>query len=550
MTTPTLINAQDAETAEGIPTIFGYEGKPKGRNGPNAVDFADRRRGMCNLGEMLRRSAARSPQKPAVICGDRVVCYEALDRTTDALARWLLREGLQTGDRVAIHWCNSVPVVNLYFACFKAGLIAVPVNNRLKAPEIAYILQHSKAKLCFSQPELAPLSEEVRADCPDLRHIYTALPPLRATELGNVALPEITPDRVAAILYTSGTTARPKGVMHTHISLIAASELMSSLGLDPTHTLMAATQMVHIAALSCVLLPGIGCGAKVVLLPAFDAAQCLDLVERRRCSYLLMLPAMLQFVVEEQSRNPRDVSSVRLCFAGGDTVPASLQERFRNLFGVSVRELFGMTESAPVTCIREGALRVGSVGPAVDPVDTRVADQAGRVVADGQVGELQVQSPANCAGYWDDPNSTAATFDDGWLRTGDLVRRDGSGFFWFEGRVKQIIVRGGSNISPQEVEEALYHHPAVLEAGVIGMPDPVHGEKVIACVALRDGLTAGEQELRDLVRSRIADYKVPERIVFLPVLPKGLTGKVQRRALKDLVIASPENGGGPNSVAC
>ena len=182
------------------------------------------------------------------------------------------------------------------------------------------------------------------------------------------------------------------------------------------------------------------------------------------------------------------------------------------------------------------------MGPALDLVDTRVADPTGNVVADGQVGELQVQSPANCVGYWDDPRATAAAFDDGWLRTGDLVRRDADGFFWFEGRAKQIIIRGGSNISPQEVEEALYHHPAVLEAGVIGMPDPVHGEKVIAYVALREGLTASEQELRDLVRSRIADYKTPERILFLPALPKGLTGKVQRRALKELALMFPEMG--------
>ena len=148
-----------------------------------------------------------------------------------------------------------------------------------------------------------------------------------------------------------------------------------------------------------------------------------------------------------------------------------------------------MTESVPIACIREGELRAGSVGPAMDAVDDAWTDLSGNVLPDGQVGELQVQSPANCVGYWDDPQATAATFDEGWLRTGDLVRRDADGFYWFEGRVKQIIIRGGSNISPQEVEEALYHHPAVLEAGVIGMPDPVHGEKVIAFVALREGLT-------------------------------------------------------------
>lgn len=495
-----------------------------------------------NLGSMLRHSATTSPQKPAIVCGHQIVSYEALDRSTDVLARWLLRRGLETGDRVAIHWCNSVEVVNLYFACFKAGLIAVPVNNRMKPAEIAYVLGHSKAKLCFSQPELAPLCEQAHSECPHLQHVYTALPALHPISPGAIDLPEVPPNRVAAVLYTSGTTARPKGVMHTHISLTGATELMSSLGLGESDVVLAATQMMHISALSCALLPAIRSGATAVLLPAFDAAQSLDLIERWRCSCLLILPAMLRFVVEEQGRNPRDVGSVRLCLAGGDTVPVTLQESFLELFGVPVRELFGMTESVPITCIRESELRAGSVGPALDAIDTRVADLTGKAVADGQIGELQVQSPANCVGYWDDPEATAAAFEDGWLRTGDLVRRDATGFFWFEGRVKQIIIRGGSNISPQEVEEALYHHPAVLEAGVIGMPDPAHGEKVIAFVTLRDGFTAGEQELREVVRSRIADYKTPERIIFLSALPKGVTGKVQRRALKDLAVESPDFG--------
>ncbi len=495
-----------------------------------------------NLGGMLRHSARRSPQKPAIICGDQIVSYEKLDRSTDALAASLLGEGLEMGDRVAIHWCNSLEVVTLFFACFKAGLIAVPVNTRLKAPEIAYILGHSEAKLCFSQPELAPLCEEVRSECPDLHNIYTDLPRLDALEQRSVTLPDVTPNLVAAIMYTSGTTARPKGVMHTHVSLIAGAGMMSSLGIDQTDSLLAVTQLMHIGALSCVLLPGISSSRTIVLLPVFDAAKSLDLIERWRCSYLFILPAMLQFVVEEQSRFPRDVSSMRLCLAGGDTVPVPLQKRFRDLFGASVRELYGMTETLPVTCIREGGLRAGSVGPALDIVETRVGDLGGDIAAVGQIGELQVQSPANCVGYWDDPGATEATFDDGWLRTGDLVRRDADDFFWFAGRAKQIIIRGGSNISPQEVEEALYRHPAVLEAGVVGVPDPINGEKVIAFVALREGFIAGEKELQDLVRDRIADYKTPERIVFLPVLPKGLTGKVQRRELKNLALTSLELG--------
>src|SRR5215472_1421685 len=197
-----------------------------------------------NLGGMLSHSARRSPQKPAVICGDQIVSYEKLDRSTDVLAHWLLQQGMESGDRVAIHWCNSLEVVTLFFACFKAGLIAVPLNNRLKAPEIAYILRHSKAKLCFSQPELAPLCEEVRMECPYLDGIHTELPRLDTFEQYSVALPDVTPDRVAAIMYTSGTTARPKGVMHTHVSLIAGAEMMSSLGIAQVDSLLAATQLM------------------------------------------------------------------------------------------------------------------------------------------------------------------------------------------------------------------------------------------------------------------------------------------------------------------
>ena len=308
-----------------------------------------------DLGTSLRQSTARHPQKVALICGEQTVSYEALDRSSDALARWLLEEGLEPGDRVAIHWCNSVEVVNLYYACFKAGLIAVPVNIRLKPPEIAYILGHSKAKLCFSQPELAPLAEEARAESPELR-LYTSLPSLDTTRAAG-ALPRVSPEQVAAILYTSGTTARPKGVMHTHISLTGATELMILLGFDETHTVLAVTQLMHIAALACGLLPGLSCGGTVVLLPTFEPAACLDLIERWRCTFFLILPAMLRFVVEEQERNPRQVRSMRLCLAGGDTVPVTLQEKFRALFGIPVREILGMTETVPITCIREDALR-------------------------------------------------------------------------------------------------------------------------------------------------------------------------------------------------
>ncbi|MFM2123830.1 MAG: hypothetical protein RL328_281 [Acidobacteriota bacterium] len=485
-----------------------------------------------NLGDMLRHSAARVPTKPALVCEDTVVSYAELDRSTDTLAAWLLQQGLTEGDRVAIHWRNSIETVQLYFACFKAGLIAVPVNNRLKSAEIGYILRHSRAKLCFSQPDLAPLAEEARPQCPDLRDILNSLPDL--AEAPRAPLPKVSPEKVAAILYTSGTTANPKGVMHTHVSLTGATELMTHLGVTENDVLLTVTQMLHVAALGCVLLPGIRCGATVVLLPLFDPPAALELIERWGCSYFLALPAILRFMVEEQVQRPRKVDSMRLCLVGGDTVPVAMQDRFRELFGIPVRELFGMTESVPVTCIPDGESRPGSMGSALEILETRVADGNGNLVSLGEIGELQVQSPANCVGYWEDSHNTSGAFLNGWLRTGDLVRRDEDGYFWFHGRLKQIIVRGGSNISPQEIEEALYQHPGVLESGVIGMPDPVYGEKVIAFVAPRDGHQISEAAMREFLRERIAEYKVPERVFFIPSLPKGLTGKVQRRDLQGL----------------
>jgi long-chain acyl-CoA synthetase len=496
--------------------------------------------GVRNLGQLLHQSAHTTPNAKALICGDRQMSFEELDRSTDALARWFMVAGFQQGDRVAIHWSNSIEAVQLYFACFKAGMIAVPLNIRLKAPEIVYILGHSKAKICFSQPELA--YEELPDECPDLLIYTSTLPDLTSKQYEHPSQPQVAADQLAAILYTSGTTARPKGVLHTHASLLNATGMMCSLGIPSASCVLTVSQLMHIGALACVLLPGLAVGSTVVLLSAFDAGEVLDLIERWRCSYLFLLPAMLQFVAEEQSQRPRETSSLKMCLAGGDTVSVTLQNRFHQLFGLPVYELYGMTESVPVTCNRKGLVRAGSVGRALDVVKTRLVGPLSQEVHAGQVGELQVQSPANCVGYWADPQATAATLDGGWLRTGDLMKRDDDRFLWFAGRAKQIIIRDGSNISPQEVEEVLYRHPATLEAGVVGLPDPVHGEKVVAFVTRREGTKIEETELLEWTRGQIADYKVPEQILFLPALPKGLTGKVQRRDLKEIYATVPEQG--------
>jgi long-chain acyl-CoA synthetase len=302
---------------------------------------------------------------------------------------------------------------------------------------------------------------------------------------------------------------------------------------------LAMTQVMHAAALNFVLLPSLYLGASAVLLPAFDPGAVLDAVEQSRGTFVFCLPALWQFVTEEHARKAREVSSLRTIFVGGDSVSPALQRRSRETFGLEVQEIYGMTETLPTTYNRKGSVRLGSMGMRPEGCELRIVDPSGCDVAVGETGEILVRSATNCIGYWNDPDSTRTAIDkDGWFHTGDLGSTDSDGYYWFKGRLKQIIIRGGSNISPQEVEGALYQHPAVLEAGVVGAPDATYGEVVLAFVALRNGQTVDEAELRAFAKQRLADYKLPERIVFLDALPKGLTGKVNRCALKEMLSAA------------
>jgi long-chain acyl-CoA synthetase len=485
-----------------------------------------------NLGAALQTRAIKNPDKTALFCGDATISYRDLDGSSTALAQWLLDQGLRSGERVAIHWSNSIEVVQVFFALFKAGLIAVTVNVRLKPPEISYILEHSEARLCFSEATLAPLARQAGASCP----IRSDLPALGVPSV-STKLPIINPDDPAIVLYTSGTTARPKGVIHTHSSLLNTVCIMVREMAGAENVSLAITQMMHAAALNMVVLPALYSGESAVLLPAYHPAAVLDAIERFRCSYTVCMPALLQFVVECQAQHPRRISSLKTVLVGGDTVSLPMQQRFQDLFGLPVLEVYGMTEAVPMTVNPKSATRQGSIGVRVEGFDLRIADLQGREVAEGQIGEILVRGPATCSGYWNDLQTTRAALTDGWLCTGDLASRDADGCYWFQGRKKEIIIRAGSNISPQEVEEALYRHPAVLEAGVIGTPDAVYGETVVAFVVLREGRTANAGELRHYARQYLADYKLPERMVFLEALPKSATGKVQRRALKELLLA-------------
>jgi long-chain acyl-CoA synthetase len=487
------------------------------------------------LCDFLRHHAQQKPDQTAFICGDRAITWGALDETSTGLAHWFVDQGLEPGDRVAVCSPNSIELVQVYLGLFKAGLIVVPINTRLKPEEVRYILGHAGARMAFCEPSFMPLLEQALEQSDAAFPVFSALPET-PTQTGD--LPDAGPDSLAMIVYTSGTTARPKGVAHTHGSLSETGLNGSRLSPDMSeHVRLLFLPLMHISGVWLVS-AALREGTPMILLPRFEPGAALDAIEKFGCTTVGGLPTMLLMMVEEQVVRPRQVSTLRSVIGGGDVVSPTLQHRFREVFGLGLYEIYAMTELCPMTANLPGAFREGSVGVPLEGVELRVVDLDGRDVADGETGEIIARGPARCAGYWKDSEATRAAMGSGWLHTGDLGARDADGFIWFKGRKKELIIRAGSNISPQEVEEALYKHPAVLEVGVIGVPDPVTIERVAAFVVLREGHAASAEDLCAFARLHIADYKAPEEIHFRDILPKNPVGKVQRRALKEMLAAS------------
>lgn len=505
------------------------------------------------LGGALRRGCERHPEKPALIVEGRIWSYAELDALTDRIGTALIELGIRPGDRVALHFTNGLEIVSGYYACFKIGAVAVPLNVRLKGPELEYILNHCGARLYIGQSGLFPKVNAVRGALTSVERFFiagnsSAFPGVRPLEeltsfsAGDVAFPSVTDDSVAVILYTSGTTARPKGVTHTHATLARTETYCREwTGLEGADVAGIVLPVNHIFGFALLLLPTLSAGGTVVTIPCFEPELVLRRLQQHRVTMFGGLPVMYNAMMSCPAAASYDLSALRCCIAGGDAVPSELQRRFKVVFGVEITEGCGMTEVITYAGNPPyGVKKTGAIGPPTPGMSLRLVDAMNRDVPAGEVGEILVRSAATMIGYWTDPEATTAAIQDGWLRTGDLGRVDEDGYYWFVGRKKEIIIRGGCNVSPLEVEEALYQHPAVREAGVVGAPDATLGEVIHAFVALKDGATATEEELKQALAARMAAYKVPEAITFLPELPKGLTGKIHRKTLKEWA-AEPES---------
>jgi long-chain acyl-CoA synthetase len=483
---------------------------------------------MTNLALDLREAAQMYPDRPAIRLDEEILSYARLDELSARAAGWLRERGVRPGDPVGIMVPNVPHFPVLYYGVLRAGGAVVPMNPLLKAREVAHYLGDSGARLVLAWESsageaavgaAAASAEAVIIGGPTLVEIATQ-PPL--DEVARRADYD-----TAVILYTSGTTGTPKGAELTHANMHrnASVTAASLLALGPDDVVMGCLPLFHSFGQTCGLNAAVLSGACLTLIPRFSPAAALRVIERDRVTVFEGVPTMYVGMLGEGA-GVADTSSLRLCVSGGAALPVEVLHGFEKTFQTVILEGYGLSETSPVaTFNRRDWRKPGSIGVPVDGVELKlVGDRDG-------VGEIAIRGHNVMKGYWNRPEATAAAISGGWFHTGDLARVDADGFYYIVDRKKDMIIRGGYNVYPREIEEVLYEHPAVLEAAVIGIPHSTHGEEVGAAVALRPGAVATPDELRAYVKERVAAYKYPRHVWLTDGLPKGPTGKVLKREI-------------------
>jgi long-chain acyl-CoA synthetase len=499
-----------------------------------------------NLAGNLLTSAARFPERPALRHGDIAVSYAELEDASARVADLLHERGMRAGDRVALMLPNVPQFVYAYYGILRAGGVVVPMNVLLKTREIGFCLADSGAVLLLAWHEIAGFADD-GAGRPGAETV--AIHPGAFEErLGAAPAPEyrIAPraaDDTAVILYTSGTTGTPKGAELTHANLARNAEVTAELlSITWQDVVLGALPLFHAFGQTCCLNASVLVGASLTLLVRFDSTRALDLIGRDRVTVLEAVPTMYAALLDDPRRGEFDCSALRLCVSGGAALAVEVLcvsggaalavevlRGFEAAFECVVLEGYGLSETSPVACFNhtDRERLPGSIGTPVAGVEMRILD-----ATDG-VGEIAIRGHNVMKGYWNRPAATAEVIDaDGWFRTGDIGRIDAAGRYYVVDRKKDLIIRGGYNVYPREVEEVIYEHPAVSEAAVIGLPHRELGEEVCAVVALKAGAVAEDGELKAFVRERVAAYKYPRHVWIVDALPKTSTGKILKREIR------------------
>ena len=506
------------------------------------------------LGDIARLQAKTRGDATALTFEGRTLSYAAFDRHTNQVANGLIAMGVKPGDRVTYLGKNSDLYFEALFGATKAGAVMAPINWRLAPPEVRYIITDAAAKVLFVGPEFI---DQALGLLPDLASIEQVV----AMEGAALDWPDfqawrdaqsdtdpnlpIAYEDVALQLYTSGTTGNPKGAMLSHRAMLKPRILQKQSDVEwnrwgDGEVSLVAMPVFHIGGTGWGIM-GLYNGAKGVVAREFDPNNVLDFIQNDRISKMFMVPSAMQIVVRSPRAREVDYSCLKFMMYGASPIPLDLLKECMEVFGCGFVQMYGMTETngtivalPPEDHDPQGNARMRSAGKPLPGVEIAIWDEEGKPVATGEVGEIVTRSPANMTGYWGKPDATAKTLDaDGWLRTGDAGFLDADGYVFIHDRVKDMIITGGENVYPAEVENAIFGHPAVADVGVIGVPDERWGEAVKAVVSLKPGMQATPAEIIAWARERIAAFKCPKTVDFVDVVPRNPSGKILRRELRE-----------------
>jgi long-chain acyl-CoA synthetase len=500
---------------------------------------------MTNLAKNLTNTTRVHAGRVAVRVDNAAMTYRALDEASAQVAGLLHQRGLRPGDRVGIMMPNVAEVPVIYYGILRAGGVVVPMNPLLKGREVAYYLGDSGAGLVFAWHAFAGEARDgaEQAGAELIVVDDTDFPAMLASAIPDDEVADRDDEDTAVILYTSGTTGQPKGAELTHGNLMSNVEVSRAdiAKAGPDDVIFGGLPLFHVFGQTVALNVAVAAGACLTLLPRFDAAHALRIIAGHHVTLFEGVPTMYVALLHQPDRADYDTSALRMCISGGAALPVEVLRGFEEAFGIPVLEGYGLSETSPVASFNhpDREQKPGSIGTPIRGVRMRVVDDSDHEVPQGEVGEIVISGPNVMKGYWQRPEATAEAIRDGWFHTGDLARVDSDGYFYIVDRKKDMIIRGGYNVYPREIEEVLYEHPAVAEAAVIGLPHSALGEEVAAAVTLKPGATVTPEELRDYVKAQVAAYKYPRHVWIVDVMPKGPTGKIQKRDIvppADLVV--------------
>jgi long-chain acyl-CoA synthetase len=504
-----------------------------------------------SLGDIPRRNARRFPSKTGLVVGDVRLTWPEVNARVNRLAHAVLERGVEKGDRVAVLAQNDHRYLEIYWGLAKAGVIAVPLNYRLVERELAQLLDHSQACALICGPGYEDMSGKLLDGVSSLEWLLSfgdgrdfATDYEEFIQSGSVDEPDVVvdDDDPFAIMYTSGTTGLPKGAVVTHGNLennVYNQAFADKADSDDIN--LTATPLYHMGALfMATTYTYLGCTN--IIVETFDPSEVQRAIERERATVCLLIPTMLNMVLNDQEFGSHDLSSLRLIFYGGSIMPVPVLRRAMETIGCSFTQGYGLTETIEATFltmsdhvldgVAEHERRLASAGREAPNAEVRIVDDDDRDLPTDEIGEVLIRSRSVIPGYWRSPEETAATIRDGWFYTGDVGFRDADGYLYIVDRKKDVIISGGTNIYPKDVEEVLYGHSAVAEAAVIGVPDETWGESVKAVVVRREGHEVTAEELIQYCKDRIASYKKPRLVEFVDALPKNPSGKILKRELR------------------